>query len=212
MPSKSYIDFLELLKDVLLLKKTHYDFSLGTVGRKNLGFLTRSATVMLCAAWERYNENLLLESIDIILTTTLAAKDLPTDVKKYLSRKVKEDKNEIYPIELADNGWRNLWKGNAVNETEFLHTPNSKKLETLFKRFLGLPNYINFWKPNSSLKIDDFIRVRGEIAHNGSKAKYLLINSLNKYIDLTIENAIEIDYNMSQYLTSTYGVSTWTDN
>ncbi len=42
-----------------------------------------------------------------------------------------------------------------------------------------------------------------------SKAKYVRINSLVKYIDLAIDSAIEIDYNMSQYLISTYGVTTW---
>lgn len=209
MPSKSYIDFLELLEDVNQLINTHFQMTKGKAGRKKLGYLTRSAVVMLCAAWERYNENLLLETIDKILTSNLKAKDLPSDIKKYVSTRVKTDKNEIFPIELADDGWKNLWKGYAINDTDNLHTPNSQKLNLLFKRNLGIPEYTRLWLPNTKQKIDEFVSDRGEIAHNGSKAKYIRINSLKRNKDLTIDNAANIDYNISQLLQNSYGVNSW---
>ena len=209
MPSNSYIDFLELLDDVNQLINTHFQMTKGRAGRKKLGYLTRSAVVMLCAAWERYNENLLLETIDKILTSNIVAKDLPKEVKKYVSSKVKKDKNEIFPIELADDGWKNLWKGYAVNDTDNLHTPNSEKLTLLFKRNLGISDYTDFWMPNTKDKINEFVSDRGEIAHNGSKAKYIRINSLKKYKDLTIDNAANIDFNISQLLQNSYQVASW---
>ncbi|RUA18766.1 MAG: hypothetical protein DSY83_01535 [Flavobacteriia bacterium] len=209
MPSKAYLEYLELLEDVNALNLTHSTLSGGTAGRKKLGFLTRSAIVMLCAAWERYNENLLLESIEIILSTDPAAKDLPLEVKKYISEKVREEKHEIYPIELAGEGWKNLWKGYASNETELLHTPNPEKLRALFKRYLGIPDYTRLWLHGDSLKIEKLVKVRGSIAHNGSKAKYVRINDLRSYLSLVTSNVIEIDYQMSQYLKSTYAANTW---
>ncbi|WP_067149957.1 MAE_28990/MAE_18760 family HEPN-like nuclease [Pseudotamlana agarivorans] len=212
MPSKSYIDFLELLEDVDSLTDTHFHLSKGKVGRKKLGFLTRSAVVMLCAAWERYNENLLLESINIILNSNIQAKDLPITIKQNISEKVKLNKNNIYPIELADEGWRNLWLGFAINDTESLHTPNSDKLNLLFKRHLGILNYSTLWIGGSSVKIDNFIKVRGEIAHNGGKSKYVRISSLKKYIDLTTDNAIEIDFKISHLLKDQYNIPTWDEN
>ena len=209
MPSNSYIDFLELLTDVRKLQETHYSLSEGRVGRKNLGFITRSAVVMLCAAWERYNENLLLEIIDKILEENISANDLPTPVKQNISNKVRKHKNDIYPIELADNGWKNLWKGYATNDTELLHTPNSKKLSILFKQNIGIEDYTSFWIINSVEKINNFVKARGEIAHNGSKAKYVRIDSLRKYIDLTIDNAIEIDFKIHEYLNHYYDILAW---
>ena len=213
MPSKSYIDFLELLHDVELLRLTHIHYSKGLKGKKNLGYLTRSAIIMLCAAWERYNENLLLETIDIILQTNIVAQNLPKHTKQYLSEKVKENKNNIYPIELADNGWKNLWKGYAINETNLLNTPNSENLNKLFKRFMGIDNYTEMWHNNSINKINDFIKVRGEIAHNGSKSKYVRFNILLKNIDTIIENAIQIDYSLSQHLKLHYNIiETWEES
>lgn len=206
MPSKSYLDFLALLEDVNQLRETHFNYSKGQRGRKKLGFLTRSAIVMLCAAWERYNENLLLESIDLILNTNIQANALSKHIKEYLSLKVKENKNKIYPIELADDGWRNLWKGMATNDTDLLNTPNSDNLNKLFKRYLGIYDFTNFWKQNSIIKINDFIKIRGDIAHNGTKAKYVRFQMLLKQIDLIISNVIEIDSNISKYLESEYSI------
>lgn len=211
MPSKSYIDFLELLEDVNQLINTHFQMTKGKAGRKKLGYLTRSAVVMLCAAWERYNENLLLETIDKILTSNIKAKDLPNEVKKYVSGRVKKDKNEIFPIELADDGWKNLWKGYAINDTDNLHTPNSQKLNLLFKRNLGIIDFTTLWLPHTKKKINEFVSDRGEIAHNGSKAKYIRMNSLKKYKDLTIDNAANIDFNISQLLQTNYGVNSWVE-
>lgn len=210
MPSKSYVDFLELLDDVEQLRLTHFNYSKGTRGRKKLGFLTRSSIVMLCAAWERYNENILLECIDKILETTIIAKDLSKHIKEHISVKVTENKNKIYPIELADDGWKNLWKGYATNETNLLNTPNSENLNKIFKRFLGIEDFTLMWHKKSISQIDDFIKIRGEIAHNGSKAKYVRFNVLLKNIDTIIENAIQIDYSLSQFLKKNFLISeTW---
>ncbi len=206
MPSNSFLDFLILLEDVNKLRETHFKYSQGQRGRKNLGFLTRSAIVMLCAAWERYNENLLLECLDLILDTKIQAKQLSNHIKEYLSLKVRENKNVIYPIELADEGWRNLWKGLATNDTDLLNTPNSENLNKLFKRYLGIPDYTRMWKSNSINKINDFIRTRGHIAHNGTKAKYVRFHILLKQIDLIIDNSIEIDSNISRFLELEYSI------
>lgn len=213
MPSNSYLDFLELLEDVNQLRTTHFEYSKGLRGRKKLGFLTRSSIVMLCAAWERYNENVLLECIDKILETNIEATSLSKYVKEYLSSKVKENKSNIYPIELADNGWKNLWKGYAVNETNALNTPNSENLNKLFRRFIGIEDYTLMWHRKSISKTNDFIKVRGEIAHNGSKAKYVRFNKLLDNIETIIDNAIQIDYSLSQHLKLVFLVPiTWEEN
>lgn len=213
MPSKSYFDFLELLEDVQQLRNTHFEYSKGKRGRKKLGFLTRSSIIMLCAAWERYNENILLECIDKILETSIEANTLSKHIKEYLSSKVKLNKSNIYPIELADNGWKNLWKGYAVNETNSLNTPNSENLNRLFKRFLGIEEFSMMWNKKSVIKINDFIKIRGEIAHNGSKAKYVRFSTLLNNIDTIVENAIQIDYSLSQYLKILYDIQvTWEES
>ena len=213
MPSNSYLDFLELLEDVEQLRNTHYEYSKGVKGRKKLGFLTRSSIVMLCAAWERYTENILLDCIDKILETEIEASALSKHIKEYISLKVRENKNVIYPIELADNGWKSLWKGYAINETNALNTPNSENLNKLFKRFLGIEDFTSMWHEKSITEINDFIKTRGEITHNGSKAKYVKFSTLLKNTNTITENAIQVDYSLSQHLKNNYGITeTWRES
>lgn len=199
MPSKSYINFLKMRGDVLKLIEIHRYLSNGTRGRKNLGFITRSAIIMLCAAWERYNEDLLLESIDFVCVQVDDISILNKSIKKLLSSKVKIDKNDIKPIELAGFGWKSLWKNYALQEVELLNTPKSFNLNRLFEFYLGISSYSRFWK-SSTLEIDAFVKDRGEIAHNGSRAKYITMIQLKKYQELIIQTVINIDSSMSDEL------------
>lgn len=186
--------------DVLRLIETHLDYSQNRRGRKNLGHLTRSAVVMLCAAWERYNEDLLLESIKYINNNINDANLLNKKIKKTISSKVKNDSNEIMPISLTGNGWKDVWLNFATKETEKLNTPKSENLKQLYKSFLGIEDYCSLWKTTNPTKIDDFVSDRGEIAHNGSKAKYITMVKLRRFQDLIIDNVIEIDSKISDEL------------
>lgn len=200
MPSASYINFLHMRIDVLKLIDTHADYSKNQKGRKTLGHLTRSAVVMLCAAWERYNEDLLIECIDDICASGVDVLDLHQDIRATLSRKVKADKNEMKPIELAGNGWKEVWKNYAKEEVESLNTPSGKNLRKLFNQFLGIGDIAHFWLEKSSHQIDTFVSVRGNIAHNGNKAKYVRMNDLRKYQDLVINNVINIDSQIADHI------------
>ncbi len=155
---------------------------------------------MLCAAWERYNEDLLLESIQYLTIKVDDINSLNKTIKKTISNRVKSDSNEIKPIELAGIGWKEVWISYARQETELLNTPKSDRLETLFNKYLGLPAYTSFWKTQNPGEIDSFVSDRGEIAHNGNKATYITMTKLRKYQDLVIENVIEIDSKMADEL------------
>jgi hypothetical protein len=199
MPSNAYLNFLHIRIDVLKLIEVHSNYTKNQRGRKNLGFLTRSAVIMLCAAWERYNEDLLIESISYTSKHIDDINLLDKKIKQTISSKVKLDKNEIKVIELAGLGWKKVWLDYAKLETEMLNTPKSEKLNTLFKKYLGIDNYLNLWKCTSK-EIDDFVSDRGSIAHNGNKAQYITMNKLRKYQDLIIENVIEIDSKIANEL------------
>ncbi|MCP9750699.1 HEPN domain-containing protein [Ferruginibacter sp. HRS2-29] len=200
MPSSAYINFLHIRIDVLKLIETHNFYTQNKPGRKTLGHLTRSAVVMLCAAWERYNEDLLLESVNYLSDSISDIHQLNKIIKKTISSKVKNDLNEIKPIELAGTGWKAVWLNYAKLETELLHTPKSNRLKLLFHTYLGISDYTSLWQPDCTGKIDDFVSDRGAIAHNGNKASYITMTKLRQYQDLIIDNVIEIDSRMGDEL------------
>lgn len=186
--------------DVLKLIETHTDYSKNKRGRKNLGHLTRSAVVMLCAAWERYNEDLLLESIDSICAEVNDINELNEGIKNTISLKVKSDKHQLKPIELAGYGWKEVWKKYAKEETDLLNTPKGNNLRELFLTYMGILDYTRLWTINNSTDIDKFVKDRGDIAHNGNKASYIQMTKLRKYQDLIVNNVISIDSNMANEL------------
>jgi RiboL-PSP-HEPN len=214
MPSRAYLNFLHIRIDVLKLIETHSHYSQNKPGRKNLGYLTRSAVVMLCAAWERYHEDLLIEAVEYLCDSVTDASRLNKHIKKTISDAVKKDKNEIKPLDLAGEGWKEVWLGYTKLEVESLNTPKSANLGQLFKRYLGIEDYIGLWKKNSSKKIDAFVSARGEIAHNGAKAAYIHMSELRTYQDMIVSNVIETDSNMATELQKQAGTPTisWTQD
>lgn len=212
MPSNAYVNFLHIRIDVLKLVETHSFYVQNKRGRKNLGHLTRSAVVILCAAWERYNEDLLLESISYLSKVTSDINNLNKQIKKTICAKVKNDKNEIKPIELAGEGWKSVWLNYAKLETELLNTPKSNKLKLLFNTYLGLPDYTTLWKTRNPSEIDEFVSERGNIAHNGNRSPYITMKKLGRYQDLIIKNVIKIDTKMALELKNLSGLSVlpWT--
>ncbi|GGB67904.1 hypothetical protein GCM10007424_04860 [Flavobacterium suaedae] len=200
MPSNAYINFLHIRVDVLKLIETYTYYKDNNLGKKGLGHLTRSAIIMLCAAWERYNEDLLLESIQYIGNHVNNIQSLNKKIKKTISKKVRDDKNEIKPIELAGTGWKDIWFEYAKIDTDLLNTPKSEKLKTLFETYLGISDYLSFWNTTNPKEIDKFVSDRGDIAHNGNKASSIRMNKLRKYQDLVVENVIEIDSKMANEL------------
>lgn len=185
-------------KDVLDLIDAHYIFTTERgVSKEELGYLVRSAIVMLCAAWERYNEDLLLEVIDLTLIHALDSTVLPTEVQKTISARIRGEKHELAPMRLADSGWKAIWRTYATGETDALNTPSRANLNKLFKAYLGLPEYSLKWTEDGRMTMNQFISDRGEIAHNGNRARAISIEELRIYQDMVVGCVIEIDSNMA---------------
>ncbi|GHU04563.1 hypothetical protein FACS1894158_05140 [Betaproteobacteria bacterium] len=204
MASSAFNEFRYNVLDARRLHQAHGIVSEGTPGKKGLGHLTRSGVVMLCAAWERYNESVIVEAVTYLAKEIRDPNNLPLSVRKHLSAIAKQHVHELKPMELAGDGWRGLYAAQAIDETSLLNTPKSGKLKALYEHLTGLPDITAFWTIGAK-PVDDFVGARGDIAHNGRKAPYIAAGTLLYYIDMIEKVAAEHDNKFCDYLKATSG-------
>ena len=91
MPSQAYRKFLHNVHDVERLITSHNALSPNGNGRgrRGLGHITRSGVVLLCAAWELYVEDLLIECSKYLSNNFFNPTELPLSVKKNLAKLIK---------------------------------------------------------------------------------------------------------------------------
>lgn len=188
MASGAFKEFEFNVMDAKRLLQAHTMLVQGNRGKKGLAHLTRSGVVMLCAAWERYQEAVLVQGVKYLASEITDPKNLPVTVARYLSSHVREAKHELMPMRLAGDGWRNIYIGLAENVTDSLNTPKSDNLKLIYSRFVGVPDVSVFWTAGAAV-IDTFVSTRGDIAHNGRTSPYIKATVLKFHID-TIEQAV----------------------
>ncbi|WP_171938748.1 HEPN domain-containing protein [Herbaspirillum rubrisubalbicans] len=188
MASTAFNEFEFNVMDAKRLLQAHGVLSNGNPGKKGLGHITRSGVVMLCAAWERYQEAVLVEGVKYLASEIPDPNNLPLKVRQYLSQHVREAKNVLTPMQLAGTGWQNLYIQLAEDATEALNTPKSENLKALYSRFVGVTDVSAYWTGGAAA-IDSFVTTRGDIAHNGRTSPYIKASVLRGHID-TIERAV----------------------
>lgn len=199
MPSQAYRRFIHNAVDVDRLVTSHRMLSTGTGGRKALGHITRSGVVMLCAAWELYVEDLLIECTRYLSNNTSKPLELPLQVQKYLAKRVRDNKNELKLLELGGSGWRDVYITYCQNEVRGINTPKTTILEPIYEKFIGLENLSDMWTIGGTY-ITDFVSVRGDIAHNGRSSSYINLWELIQYNDSIKFTAKEMDNKVCDYI------------
>lgn len=154
---------------------------------------------MLCAAWELYTEEVMLEGVNYFGERHDSPKGLPKPVQKELSIHVQESRHELKPLELAGEGWRSLYRNHATEVLKGLNTPKSGNLDPLYKRFLGIEELSECWSLGKTT-INDFVSARGDIAHKGSDAHYVTINNLKTYKEQVKSTVLYVDNMLAEYL------------
>ena len=200
MPSTSLSKFeTKMLVEVDHLIQSHTKLNHTGYGRRGLGHITRSAVLMLCASWELYIEELVVESVKIIKDRITLPKYLPKSVQKELSNLVKNAKHELKPLELAGDGWESLYLNHANNLVGMLNTPKSAQINVLYKKLIGVPDISEKWTLGEQF-INDFVSARGDIAHRGRDSTYVKIRKLINYRIQIIQTIIETDNYLADYI------------
>ena len=202
MPSSAYQAYKNNRIDVVRLIASHAKLHDGSPGKKGLGHITRSGVVMLCAAWELYAESLLVEALRYLCGKCETPAQLPLTVQKELAKNVRESKHELRPLALANDGWCTVLVAHAELWCAGLNTPKAAPLNDLYEKLLGVPKLSDAWSCGATT-LNDFVGVRGDIAHRGRLASYVTLPNLRGYLELIDNLAVETDNTVASHLVAT---------
>jgi hypothetical protein len=176
MPSDAYGEFLDNLTDVHRLVALHRSLSGSGRGRRGLGHLTRGGLLLLCAAWERYVETVVLESGHFLTTMLPGFAALPAAVHQRVTQYA-NGSNTWTVADLATPAWTVVYLDAITDRTSHLHTPKHGKLKALYTNHLGVLDIGQSWGAGTNT-IDAFVALRGEVAHRGGQSQYIRFSKL----------------------------------
>ncbi|MEC9407058.1 MAG: HEPN domain-containing protein [Pseudomonadota bacterium] len=188
-----------MLVDVDRVIESHADLNHEGQGRRGLGHITRGGVLLLCASWELYLEEVLLECSEVFLDRLDSPAQLPIPVQKQLAKSVRDSKHELQPLKLAGDGWKTIYRSVVAQQCGVLNTPKSNNLDPLFKRLIGIEKISQSWSVGEEC-VNGFVSARGDIAHRGRDAGYVTINSLHGYRELIVRSVTESDNELASYM------------
>jgi hypothetical protein len=201
MPSAALSKFeRKMLTDVERIIQTHADITDGTPGNKGLGHLTRAGVLLLCAAWELYIEEVLIESVEKIIERASSPDDLPPSVKLRISNYIRSSKHNLKPLEMAGDGWQIIYIEIAREWVVGLNTPKKHNIDQGFLSLVGISNMSNSWTLGADA-VNAFVAKRGEVAHRGADADNIRINVLcDTYTPNISQCVVEMDNAISNHI------------
>ena len=170
-PSSAYQTFKYNLVDVDRISEAYEELAPTGQGKRGLGHLTRSGIVTLCACWEQYAKDVIIEGVELIREAATTPDDLPDRVKQVLSRKVRDAKHHLKPLELAGNGWRDVYLGYAKADVGRMHSPKAGNIQELMSSYLGVTEQLSDAWTSGKDTVNDFVDLRNSIAHKGRREK-----------------------------------------
>jgi hypothetical protein len=161
--------------------------------RPSLDVLTKAGIVLLTSFWEAYCEDLAAEALKHLVDNVADATQLPTPLLKIVAHDLKGQQHELAIWQLADNGWRKVLSDRLANlqqeRNKKLNTPKTAKIDELFLNAVGIDHVSTSWRSNNMTtfeaanKLDDYVTLRGEIAHRGRSSDRIVKAQLEDYYE-----------------------------
>jgi RiboL-PSP-HEPN len=199
MPSEAYLEFNQNLTDVHRLVLLHRQVSGTGRGRRGLGHLTRGGLLLLCAAWERYVETAIVEGAQIVANKLPGINALPPSVRQKVQNHANNNSTVWSAAQLGTPQWGQVYIDAITRRVDKLHTPKHHKLQPIFQDFLAVADIEAAWSEGKA-PIDDFVALRGEVAHRGGQSRYIHFWQLENFESKVTQYVQETDNYLSDHL------------
>lgn len=169
-------NFEYALQDVALLLKHHDSLHGGAPGRprRELEVFKRSAVILTVTAWESYIEHTFRTEFGKHLEAATSPAELESAFSAAADQWL-QSKDARRPRELSrwtGEGWKSVVRSRFEDEVASLNTPDSKRVQKLSTRYLGVDVVKSWvWQRTSSgsaaERLDKLIALRGKLVHRG---------------------------------------------
>ena len=209
MPSTAYGVFNRNLKQVDKLLQAYNDLRSPTRGRKHLDHLTRASIIFLCSSWEVYLEQIASECCRIISNRIATPKELPEKVRRTLASSIRSSKHDLEPIEFAMD-WKAYYCKAIQKYVNKLNTPKNGQVLEILEKYIGADIIQVKAQIPTLTRINDIVKVRGEIAHNIYSDEYVREETVFAHKDIIVQLVKEIELFLWGYIPLiTNGMRPW---
>jgi hypothetical protein len=182
-------------EDVNRLLEIHQSIAGDRPGRKyQVEVLNKASIVLLTAFWEAYCEDIAAEALKFMVDHASDATALPKELRKQVAKELTVDKDDLAVWKLSGDGWRPVLEqrltGLQVERNRRLNTPKTAQIDELFLRAVGIQKISSRWlwpgmsAGSASRKLDQFVELRGSIAHRGAASSTVRKGQVTDYYDL----------------------------
>jgi hypothetical protein len=162
--------------------------------RYDVEVLHKGAIVLTTAFWEAYCEDLAAEALEHLINHAKDANTIPEALRKQVAAEMRgQSAHELAPWSLAGDGWRTVLESRLAilreKRNRNLNTPKTSNIDDLFLRAVGEASVSAAWywsgmsRARAAEKLDEFVSLRGEVAHRGSAAATLSKNQVLAYFN-----------------------------
>jgi len=202
------------------LTSIHRQIAGNTPGRKTrVEVLNKSAVVMLTACWESYVEDLVRNAFSHMLKNAPDHKIFPNSVLTKASFGIKNDNDARKVWDLAGDGWKKVLfdysKTTLEKEIDHFHVPRPENIDALYSKLLGISNVTKEWKwkkmsnENAIITLNDFIDLRGEIAHNVRTNNSVWKKNVDDYLSFIKKASVILHNRVNSHIEKLLGKKAW---
>jgi hypothetical protein len=200
LPSFARKKFREkMLPDVRAMLEAHALLNPTGQGKRKLGHITKGGVMLLCAAWELYIEEVLIECSRLILHSAHSPEVLPKSSQKRLAALARDNSHELNPLRLSGEGWKIVFLDGLKLKLERFNTPKSGPIDEVCESWIGKKNLSLCWSHGIE-EINEFVSTRGDIAHRGADSTYVTRMKLDQFRLRISETVKETDDCLAEYL------------
>ncbi|MGC9207915.1 HEPN domain-containing protein [Acidithiobacillus sp.] len=222
MSYPKHIDqLIENVSEVDRLLDIHANVSGTAPGRRReVEVLNKSALVLLVACWESYVEDLAENCFNFMVEHSDSPYVFEDHVLAIVAKEVKKRDTHSF-WEIHGDGWKNAIISNKdeildkyVVEGSF-NTPRKENIDKLYSELIGFKSISSTWywpgqsRTKSVGKLEDMIKLRGEIAHRVRSSKKIHKLRVTNYKDFIYRLSIIMNNRCSDFIKNKTGKKPW---